>query len=273
MLSTSLDVIIAAMPKQESLTIDPQAAKFWENGEYYSSDAYYSQRKADIYKLLVHLEGLPLGEHIPTKAVAYILGFSAIMHRRFALLSHEASQTMADKEQIILVHQEEIEEQLDEKNPVINALKTITLSVDHKGVRGYFLVSGLGDFRIDPAAKRDLAPHIKKILKAEGNPMNGRIRVNPPEFNSTHRLGINPGIVGPFADFRMFEDGGLDGILLYRPSVLQGYTAIAASPTDTLIADEHALVGTLMGWQGDIPFRLVDGRFPATREEPVGSRR
>lgn len=244
--------------------VDPQAVKYWKNGEYLSGDPYYSQRKGDIYKLLEGLETLPLAEHIPTKAVAFICGLSAIGGYRFAWVEHRPSKTMSEKAAILSEKQAEIAEQLGMVQPEIHPLKTVTLQIQHQQNPYYFLVSGLGDFRIDGKMKKAMEPAVQRILEAEGKVMTGRTRINPlEEFPPDIHLGLRPGIVSPFADLTRFgEDQRLSGLLYYRGSGVGGYVAVAVSETTTLIVDHSIFPSALNQWQGfylNIPFRAIGG--------------
>lgn len=234
-----------------AIEIDPEAIRYWENGEYISTDTYYSSRKDDIYGLLENLEALPLAEHLPTKAVAFIFGFSAMSHQRFAWVEHKpgkTEETITDKAHLLLEisKRREIEEQLGVTQPKIQPLKTITLQVQHQGKPHYFLVSGLGDFRIDREMKKAMEPAVQKALGVEGNVMNGRININPPEeFSPVIHLRLQPGIVSPFADLTRFGgDHQLSGLLYYR-SKDKGYAAIAASATTTLVID-HSILSSIL---------------------------
>lgn len=250
-----------------SARIDPEAVKYLENFEYLSTDTYYSQRKDDIRGLLENLEALPLAEHLPTKAVAFLFGLSAMGHQRFAWVEHRSSkpdETITEKAKLLLQISKrgEIEKQLGITQPKIQPLKTITLQIK-KGGPYYFLVSGLGDFRIDRRAKKALEPAVQKALGVEGNVMNGSININPlEEFPPAVNLGLEPGIISPFADLARFGgDQKLKGLLYYR-SKNTGYAAIAASKTTTLIVHHSVLPSALLQWQGfylNIPISAVDG--------------
>lgn len=240
--------------------VDPQAVKYLLNAGYpFPVDPDYYEKVLYIYRLLERLEKLSPVEHIPTKAVALICGLSAILDRRFAFVEHRPTHKLTEKSAIFSEKMGEITRQLGIDKPEIESLKTITLKVKHHGTSYYFLVSGIGDFHIDPSVKTNLAPAVQQILGAESNILNKGVSINPQEFHPNLELGLLPGIVSPFADLTRFGGGlGLRGLLYDSRMGIEGYVAVAVSATDTLIIDSSVFPTALNMWRGfylNIPFR------------------
>lgn len=228
--------------------IDPGAVRYLENAVYYSNDPYLSQRKGELYALLGRLEALDPAAHIPTKAIAFICGLSANNHCRFALLEHDPELSTEEKTAMFLTRQSEITDQLGVDQPEISLLKTLTLQVNFRGKPYYFLVFGSGDFRIDPKTKASLRPDICAILgiilKMDSETIQSeamqnevmrsmqRTIINPQGFHPATELGLNPGIVSPFADLSRSSGTLPSGLLYLWDQSSQGYTAVAMSETE-----------------------------------------
>lgn len=224
--------------------------------------ALFLEREVDVWALLERLESFPPHEHVSTKAVAFAVAVLAEFKSRFAMISHEPSITMADKEQLLRDIVWAITEQLGILGGAeIKPLKTLTLKVINAREPAYFLVSGPGDFRIDSRAKKDLSPHIKKMLGTGTNVMSGDVRINPPEFDTEAQIGLKPGIINPFGEIEHFSRAGIRGVLYYRYPEDSNPVAVALSASDTFIVHGSNLPPLLYLWYGrpqGVPFQTIN---------------
>jgi len=222
----------------------------------------FSQRASELYFLVAQLDSLPPTKHVPSEVVAYATGLSIVTGVPFALVQHGISRSVGEKATILAGQHDSIAGQLGQEAPV-EPLKTVTLRVGHQEVPAYFIVSGIGNFRVDDQTKQDLLPPIQKLLGTDTNVMR-TITVNPPELDPRY-LGAEAGIVGPFIE--TFGRFPVRGLFYYVPSDYEGFVAVAVSFTDTLIVQKSVLSLTINHWQENhlgIPFELVSRNMPTT---------
>nr|VFK02467.1 MAG: hypothetical protein BECKH772B_GA0070898_102824 [Candidatus Kentron sp. H]VFK02628.1 MAG: hypothetical protein BECKH772A_GA0070896_102811 [Candidatus Kentron sp. H]VFK05567.1 MAG: hypothetical protein BECKH772C_GA0070978_102831 [Candidatus Kentron sp. H] len=164
----------------------------------------------------------------------------------FMIFSHEAIHLTSAFSDIAMMeeHGSHIKETLGiSELPLI--VKTITVGVKHHGNKDFFMVTELGDPKIDRQIKG-------KPSEATGIPrhaMKRHFHINDPDFDPVRNMGLSPGHVGPFPYFVR----NLAHILFLRKEIPCQFVAIRLTPFDTLIIIEilfEMLMMAYMKWKG-----------------------
>lgn len=205
-----------------------------------------------LHELITAVDGMPSHSHIPTEAIVYLCGLPIIFEEPFAIFHHEENRTIAEKADILSKNKKFIDSQLLADAQVV-PLKTITLRV--KG-EAYLLLTTEGNLPFDKFVRNDLSKPAGLMVGSESKPFNSSYSINPPDFDPRQYLGLQAGIVSPFAH----RNSGLLGILYYKDHSNDGYVAIAASLTDTVVVRAHMASLGMNWWVNrrlNVPFRKV----------------
>lgn len=238
---------------------DPEVNKRFDNIEYYAPDFPQDQQES-LYGLIERMYGLDPAARVSPLAVVTMCGRSGILeYHRFAIISHRPSHLITEKMAILQQAQDQVRQQLQVgEEVVIEPLKTLTLATRNAGREYYFLMVGIGDFRVDNLMKRALRVPLGLMIGTEDDVTRRGLRINPPEFDPVLNLGVMPGIISPFVE-RLHDpnsQAGIRGILFYHCVDLHRYVAIAVSLEDTLIVKALDFRGGLGQWQGHLNTRF-----------------
>nr|VFJ98312.1 MAG: hypothetical protein BECKH772A_GA0070896_101366 [Candidatus Kentron sp. H]VFJ98504.1 MAG: hypothetical protein BECKH772B_GA0070898_101363 [Candidatus Kentron sp. H]VFK03540.1 MAG: hypothetical protein BECKH772C_GA0070978_101342 [Candidatus Kentron sp. H] len=173
----------------------------------------------------------------------------------FTIFSHEAIHQNSAFSDVAMMekHGTYIREALNtsELPPIV---KTITVGIGRHGNESYFMVTELGDLRINKQLK-------KKLSEATGVPnstMKHHFHINDQGFDPIRNLGLSPGNVGPFPYFIR----RLEHIIFLKKEISCELVAIRFTPFDTLIITEalfEMLMIAYMKWKGrQIIFIRID---------------
>lgn len=195
--------------------------------------------------------------HMPIDAVAltYEMCVRSVPPLLYAIITHKHSYSVAEKAEILRQKRKEITAKLgSDESPT--PIKTLTVEIEDSGVTRHFLLSGVGDFRINNQAKARLAEELgvsKSVM--------GRMKINPEEFDTTLFIGLLPGVVGPFVQPHLL--GNLVNVIyLKNAGESSGFVALAVSPIDTFIVERPTFELLLDSWYGynqnGIPFRTIE---------------
>ena len=158
---------------------------------------------------------------IPETVIAFAFEYSLDRELPIVIVQHEATISAGSRQAKLTNIGFDI--------PVM-PVKTVTIRIYPESDLPplYMLVAGIGDFQLNRNDKK----RIGGIVGLTNTAMTTRSRINPPEFDTIERLGLPPGVVGPFFNSNYEID------LIYlrdNESSPESLVGIATSLTDTLV--------------------------------------
>nr|VFJ86345.1 MAG: hypothetical protein BECKH772A_GA0070896_100013 [Candidatus Kentron sp. H]VFJ95343.1 MAG: hypothetical protein BECKH772C_GA0070978_100023 [Candidatus Kentron sp. H]VFK01164.1 MAG: hypothetical protein BECKH772B_GA0070898_102204 [Candidatus Kentron sp. H] len=216
---------------------------------------HFYMENSDPALITKYFSFMPTSMMKPPVIAVLAIEYSVKYSYPFMVFSHEAVHLTSAFSDIAMMekHRSHINETLGiSELPLI--VKTITVGVKHHGSKDFFMVTELGNVKIDKRTK-------EKLSEATGIPrhaMKRHFHINDPDFDPVRNLGLSPGHVGPFPYFVR----NLAHILFLKKEIPRELVAIRLTPFDTLIITEilfERLMMAYMKWKGrDVVFISAD---------------
>jgi hypothetical protein len=118
-------------------------------------------------------------------------------------------------------------------------VKTVTISVHSSDATRSIVVTELGDVSLD----NEIVRKISEVTGLSHSSLSKRAHLNSVEFNPTERLGLEPGVVGPFPHFVKDVD-----YFIFREMDKPAYVAVRFTPHDTICVDRKILQPLARGY-------------------------
>lgn len=148
--------------------------------------------------------------------------------RPFMIINHDPSFSAGENAEALAKQTEVIYQTLG-VNELPQVLKTVTLVFSHQGINYATLVSGIGDFKLDRKTKVDIGSELGLPKSVSRTTI-----VNPPDFDTTLFLGLQPGMVKPILEPHLV--GNMQGICYLRGRARPGdFVVVSVSHIDSMI--------------------------------------
>ncbi len=163
--------------------------------------------------------------HLAPTFVMNAYGYVHENKKPFLIVQHEPSFSAGDNAGVLMQQGERIRQALGtDKMPEV--LKTVSLGFPSDQL---VLVSGIGDFRLDHGVRASIGAELG-VTRADSR----RAIINPPDFDTTLYLGLQPGMVKPILEPHLVGD--VDGICYLKDRALaEDFVAISVSHVDSMI--------------------------------------
>jgi hypothetical protein len=200
------------------------------------------------YDLVQYLSYFPKA-HVPAEVLVRLYHKFHMENFTYALLNHRKTEDTNQRMHFVAYAPEVA------KTGNTLPLKTNTLSISFPdGHKVSHLVTGVGDFEIDKPTKVKMA----KLFEVSKNQMRDHAHINDPTFDPAEKLGLIPGMVGPFFANKHLSNVG-KVVFLETNTDPSSFLALALTPSDTAIIQRHVFEDTLQWWysQNDCPEKLL----------------